>query len=583
MSVSESAVPAIHDDPAGALSASGEPEDGTRADVSGGAALSWLERVFDEVLAPRGQYPSPWVSHARRLLRFTEIDDVLSKAETGGRSDMLAAVAQALDIRFVFNGLENLATVGDRPVIMFANHPIGSGSVLGMSLLMTERFSDHRIIGHRYMKFIRVFSEKLIPVDPFRSTSAINLESLVKLRREFGTQYQALGLFPAGNSSQLKLSGTISDKRWSDAFIRIARHHDALMVPLWFSGRNRLRYYVASKIRPELAFLALPAEFLRLRGKSITVNIGKPISPDMLSAIPSRRAQLSFLRAGVYELERERAAPAAAANDLLPPLEEKGGSRPKATKPLSHAAGVRIARPRAVEPVPVGNNLELRFFDGAAAARIEELAGSADQGDLDGATTHVVLTPRDRLVPCAHWQVLDWGRFTPGELDLVSPLRRAFRLPGDVARDATNWLEVVGFAAGSRGAELAPLRQILMGLRRSAAVSKRATDLIGIVTPQETSFVLAALQFAVMQKARGDAPLLRAGAARDLIGATQHHDFRPYRDAVGGDRPPGRRRIGPIDPVLRALAGFGIRFGAAGLSAGPAPRPCILGRLSLPR
>jgi hypothetical protein len=122
-----------------------------------------------------------------------------------------------------------------------------------------------------------------------------------------------------------------------------------------------------------------------------------------------------------------------------------------------------------------------------------------------------------------------------------------------------------------------------MGLRRSAAVSKRATDLIGIVTPQETSFVLAALQFALLQKARGDAPLLRAGAARDLIGATQHHDFRPYHDAVGGKWPPDRRRIGPIDPVLRALAGFGIRFGAAGLSAGPAPRPCILGRLRLAR
>jgi len=194
-----------------------------------------------------------------------------------------------------------------------------------------------------------------------------------------------------------------------------------------------------------------------------------------------------------------------------------------------------------------------------------------------------VLTPRDRLVPCAHWQVLDWGQFTPGELDLISPLRRAFRLPGDVARDATNWLEVVGFAAGSRCADLAPLRQLRIGLRQSAAVSKRATHLVGIVTPQETSFVLAALQFALLQKAHGDAPLLRAGAARELIGATQHHDFRPYRDAVGGDRQTDRRRMGPIDPVLRALAGFGIRFGAAGLSADPAPRPCILGRLSLAR
>jgi putative hemolysin len=559
MSVSESANPAIHDDP---------------------AALHWLERVLDDMLALRRQHPSRWVTHARRLLGLTEIDDVLSRIEAGERSNMMAAVAQALDIRFVFNGLKNLAAIGDRPVIVFGNHPIGSGNVLGMSLLLTERFSDHRIIGHRYMKFIRAFAEKMIPVDPFRSTSAINLESLVKLRREFGTQYQALGLFPAGNSSQLKLSGAISDKRWSDAFIRIARHHDALLVPLWFSGRNRLRYYVASRIRAELAFLALPAEFLRLRGKSITVNIGKPISPDMLDAISGRRAQLSFLRAGVYELERERAIPAETSNPLAP--FEKGRFGQRNAKLRSHkTGGARIAPSRAVEPVPVGEHLELQFFDAAAAARIEELAGSASRDDLDGATTHVVLTPRDRLVPCADWQVLDWGQFTPGELDRISPLRRAFRLPGDVAHDGTNWLEVVGFATPSRRADLASLRQVWMGLRRSAAVSKRATDLVGVVTPRETSFVLAALQFALLQKVRGDASLLRAAAARDLIGATQHHDWRPHRDTVDSERPPHRRRIRPTDPVLRALSGLGIRFGAAGLSAEPAPRPCILGRLSL--
>jgi putative hemolysin len=578
MSVSESAGPAVHDVPAGALCEGGTPEHGPRADGSGGAELSWLERAFDDMLALRRQDLPRWVTHARRLLGFTEIDDVLSGVEAGERADMMAAVAEALDIRFVFNGLENLATVGDRPVIVYANHPIGSGSVLGMSLLLTNRFSDHRIIGHRYMKFIRAFAEKMIPVDPFRRTSAINLESLVRLRREFGTQYQALGLFPAGNSSQLKLSGAISDRRWSDAFVRIARHHDALLVPLWFSGRNRLRYYVASKIRPELGFLALPAEFLRLRGTSITVNIGKPISPDLLRAIPSRRAQLAFLRAGVYELERERATPAAAST-VLPPRGEGGGS---AIKPWRHATGSAKRAPRyALDPVPVGEHFELRFFDSAAAARNEPLAGSAGGDCLDGATTHVVLTPRGRLAPLAHWQVLDWGQFAPAELDRRSPLRRAFRLPDDVARRASNWLEIVGFCFGNRCEGSASLGQIRMGLRQSAAASNQATDLVGIVTPQETSFVLSALQFALLQKARGDAPLLRAGARHDLIAAKKHHDWRPHRDVGGGGGPPDRRRLGPIDPVLRAVAALGIRFGAAGLSAEPAPRPCILGRLSL--
>ncbi len=573
MSLLESADPAVRNEPK--ARSGGAPETGPRAEGAGGAELSWLERALDDMLALRRQDPPRWIAQARRLLGLTEVDDVLSAIESGDRPDMMAAVAEAMDIRFVFDGLENLAGIGDRPVIVFGNHPIGSGNVLGMSLLLTQRFPDHRIIGHRYMKFIRAFAEKMIPVDPFHPTSAINLESLVKLRREFGTQYQALGLFPAGNSSQLKWSGAISDRPWFDAFIRIARHHDALLVPLWFSGRNRLRYYVASKIRAELGFLALPAEFLRLRGKSITVNIGKPISPDLMRAIPSRRAQLGFLRAGVYELERERATPVVAANNPRPTLGEGGGT--KSVRARSYAGAKQAPR----DPVPVGERLELRFFDGAAAAGIEELAQSASRHGLDGATTHVVLTPRDRLAPLAHWQMLDWGQFAPGELDRLSPLRRAFRLPDDVARKASHWLEIVGFAVCSQREGAATLRQIRSGLRRSAAASTAATDLVGIVTPQETSFVLAALQFAVLQKARGDALLLRAGAAHDLVGATQHHDWRPHRDVVVGDRSPGRRRTVLVDPVLRAVSGLGLRFGAAGLTAEPAPRPCILGRLSL--
>ena len=194
--MSDSANPAIHDDPARALSKNGASENGPRADGQGGAALNWLERALDDVLAPRQEDPSRWVTHARRLLGFTEIDDVLSRVETGEGSNMSAAVAKALDIRFAFNGLENLATVGDRPVIVFGNHPLGSGNVLGMSVLLTERFSDHRIIGHRYMKCARVFAEKMIPVDPFHSTAPINLESLVKLRRSSERNTRRWACFP---------------------------------------------------------------------------------------------------------------------------------------------------------------------------------------------------------------------------------------------------------------------------------------------------------------------------------------------------------------------------------------------------
>jgi hypothetical protein len=548
------------------LSTGGTLAAGWRAPVYDGTGLDRLERAFRNMLVRQRHNLSRGETLARRLFSFTELDELVAKVETDAHSGPMAALAAALDVRFTFKGLENLDTVGDRPVILFGNHPTGGGNVLGMSLLLENRFPDHRILGNRHFKTITSLSEKMIPVDPFCSTSAMNLEALVKLRREFGTRYQALGVFPAGISSKLRMSGTISDRGWSDAFIRIARHHNALLVPVWFSGRNRLRYYIAALIRRELGFLALPAEFLRLRGKAMTVNIGKPISPDTLRAIPERRAQMSFLRAGVYELGRERAvSPIDGSESLARPC----------------TIGRTLEPPLGRDPIPVGADLVARVVDSAAAMRIEGIAATAPMDGFNGATHHVIVTPRDSSAPCAHWQMLDWRQFSSDELDRLSPLRRAFRLPGDIAGSNRNWLEIVSFGGGKELVHFAEMRQAMMALRRVGALSKGATDLVGLVTPRETNFALASLQFAIMQKTFGDSEMLRAEANAAVIGAVQHHDWRPQRDVGGFGRAVRRDQMQVVDPVLRHLAGIGVRFGAEGLSAGPAPRPCILGRLDL--
>jgi hypothetical protein len=398
----------------------------------------------------------------------------------------------------------------------------------------------------------------MIPVDPFCSSAPLNLESLIKLRQEFGTQYQALGVFPAGISSRLQLNGIISDRNWRDAFIRIARHHDALLVPVWFSGRNRLRYYLAARIRAELGFLALPTEFLRLRGKSIEVKIGEPIEPDVLRAIPDRRAQMSFLRAGVYELGRKGAQAVAETLAPRPPQIAR-----KITLPHAGAA-------------PLGKHLEMRFLDSKAALEIDAIAANA-AADLTDATYHVMVAPRD-----AYWQVLDWRQFSDDELEKLSPVRRAFRLPRHADRASRNWQEIVSFGVTGKARGLAAMRWIGAALRRSAALAS-ASDVVGLVTSQENHVTRAALQFARLQKTFTDAALVCADAASQLIGATRHHNWRPLRDVAGFDKPTGLRNRGaePSDPTLMRLANIGFRFGAAGLTDEPASRPCVLARLSV--
>jgi putative hemolysin len=548
-----------------ALSAPGAALAAGRSAERPDTGLDWLQRtLYSKLVCHDGTLSAP-VKLAQRLLAFTELNELISQIETIERSRQLAAMAEALDICFEFKGLDNLKASADRPVILFANHPTGGGNVLGMSVLLAEHFSDYRILGNRHMNFLPSLADKLIPVDPFQSSATINLDSLLKLRQEFGTRYRALGVFPAGVSSRLSmLSGTITDRRWSDAFMRIARHHDAMLVPVWFSGRNRLRYYMAAKVRTELGFLALAAEFMNLRGQTITVNVGKPISPAMLRHIPGRRAQANFLRAAVYELGRAH------------------GEKPAVARASrrSNVASVRtVALPQSLDGVVIGTELEARVFESTACTRIAKLADMAWRRDVAAATYHVVLTPPDRFDPRAYWQVLDWGQFTDHELDQLSPLRRTFRLPGNLAATSRNWLETVGHGAGGELHRCVNRREILLALRKLLAATRANAELVAVLSPRESNAAVASLQFAMLQKSFGDAALLPTRATVDLIGATHHHDWRPRRD-IG---PSGQRlrsdQMHPIDPDLRNLAKIGVRFGAFGLSADTCPRPCILGRL----
>jgi hypothetical protein len=335
-----------------------------------------------------------------------------------------------------------------------------------------------------------------------------------------------------------------------------------LLVPVWFSGRNRLRYHLASRVCNELGFLALPAEFLRLRGKTINVRIGEPIEPELLSAIPNRRAQMSFLRAAVYELDRE-----------------DGGVAGKMPRLTTETFARRIELP-PTGAVALGKHFEMRILDSGSAMKIKEIAATS-ASELAAATYHVVIAAKGRLAPYAHWQVLDWRQFSDNELDELSPVRKAFRLPANADRTRQKWLEVVSFSAAGRIRGSGGMRYVLAALRRSAALAS-ATDVVGLVASQEK---YVALQFARLQKTFTDAALLCAEATHALMGATRHHDWQPLRDVAALHRLPGRQwlrnRMQPTAAMLARLAMIGFRFGAAGLMADTTARPCVLARLSL--
>jgi len=155
-----------------ALAAPSVPDSPGNPQASGRSNRNWLKAALANMLASRGDETPAWAALAQRIFGFAELNELVSSVEASGPPDGLAALAEALQIRYEFSGLENLKSIGTRPVVLFANHPTGGGNVLGLTILLASQFPDYRILGNRHMKFLGSLSQKMIPVDPFCSTAA---------------------------------------------------------------------------------------------------------------------------------------------------------------------------------------------------------------------------------------------------------------------------------------------------------------------------------------------------------------------------------------------------------------------------
>jgi len=104
--------------------------------------------------AARWQVAATTRRHGRhwRNARSGSRSSTISFGSRGQRAfRRLAALAEALDIRYEFNGLENLRSVGTRPVVLFANHPTGGGQRAWADASAGEpvsRLSDSRKSAH---------------------------------------------------------------------------------------------------------------------------------------------------------------------------------------------------------------------------------------------------------------------------------------------------------------------------------------------------------------------------------------------------------------------------------------------------
>lgn len=225
-----------------------------------------------------------------------------------------------IDYRITHGSLDSVPKQG--ATVIVANHPLGcvEGVILAELLLMVR--GDIQILANQYLKTVPELDKLFIGVDVFEGKDAV--KSNMKALRAANKHLASGGLllvFPAGEVSQLvdAKQQRLQDKDWSRSVSSLIRKAKATTVPVFISGQNSKRFYMAGKIHPLLRTLMLGRELLNKHAQTINLSFGQAIKFKELNTLSDDQV-VNYLRLNTYLLNRETQSvkPSSSSEQLSP-------------------------------------------------------------------------------------------------------------------------------------------------------------------------------------------------------------------------------------------------------------------------
>jgi putative hemolysin len=302
------------------------------------------------------------------LLGLRECNAIYRQAGTQRNSRLfMHEVLRVMDVRpeVKTEDLEKIPKKGAAVVV--GNHPFGGIEGVIMADILLSRRPDVKIMANFMLGRIPQLREIIIPVDPFsRSGSArVNLGPIREAMRWLKDGGMLL-VFPAGEVSHLRLSSLeVADPAWSSTIGRIIRHAGAPVLPVFFRGHNGPCFQAAGLIHPRLRTALLARQLIGMRGRRVSLDIGRLIPFRWLQRYASDAELMGYLRWRTYLLghpARRGARPNAVAGF---PVFQKA-------QPLAAAQGPDACR-REIESLPADQRLAQSGAQSVWLAKAEQI------------------------------------------------------------------------------------------------------------------------------------------------------------------------------------------------------------------
>lgn len=193
------------------------------------------------------------------------------------------------------------------PVFVVSNHPFGGLDGLILGALLRRMRPDVKFLANGLLGRVKEMEEHCFFVNPFggREAARSNIQAMRAAMRWL-EEGHVLATFPAGTVSHLHLpSCQVIDPPWATNLAPLIRRYAACVVPVYFSGRNRVTFQCAGLLHARLRTLLLPRELVKRRKKPVEVRIGRAVTARQLEGFSTDRELMEYLRLRTY-LQKSR-------------------------------------------------------------------------------------------------------------------------------------------------------------------------------------------------------------------------------------------------------------------------------------
>lgn len=218
---------------------------------------------------------------AMSLMRLHDLNKVYAQCQHLQGREFTEALLKNNNVKvdLITEQLENIPKEG--PFIIVSNHPFGAFDGIILFNLVASIRPDFKILTNFILSHIKNLSEYFLPVNPFSDMK--NLKSSfsgVRAAKEHVLNGGGLGLFPAGEVSTYHGNGYTEDIEWTQSMAKLIQKSKVPVIPVYFDGQNSRVFHALGRIHPLLRTVQLPKEMLKRANSTVSIRIGKPISPS---------------------------------------------------------------------------------------------------------------------------------------------------------------------------------------------------------------------------------------------------------------------------------------------------------------